>query len=262
MRITILGSGTSTGVPLIACTCPICLSNDPHNKRYRSSVLVEMEDSTSIVIDTTPDFRTQALRAKITKVDAVLYSHAHADHILGMDDLRAFNFVTQQPIPIYASAESCDDIRKIFAYAFEELINYQGGTPPKLILNTVEPNKPIRIKGHTIIPLLVFHGTLQVLGFRINNFAYITDCSHIPDETMSKLHNLDCLVLDGLRERPHNTHFTLFQAVEIMKLVTPKKGYITHISHEIDHDEGNKLIHNLTAQNVELAFDELIIDIP
>ena len=267
MRITVLGSGTSTGIPLVACSCPVCQSTNPYNKRYRSSVLIETNDGTCILIDTTPDLRTQALNAKMTKVHTVLYTHTHADHILGIDDLRAFNFAMKRPIPIYANQQSSDYIKKSFSYTLKELVNYPGGAPPKLLLNTIEPYEPISIrnensnKEHKVIPLLAFHGQLEVLGYRIHNFAYITDCSRIPDKTISMLNNLDCLILDGLRERPHKTHLTLSQAIKIMEIVKPKKGYLTHISHETDHDEGNELIKNSTPLNIELAFDGLVIDL-
>jgi len=266
MEVIVLGSGTSTGVPIPACPCPICHSTDSKNKRLRPSLLINSGqsstvDSTSIIIDTGPDFRAQVLRENVTKLDAVLFTHTHADHIFGLDDLRAFNFANKKIMDLYATKSDGDYIKKIFGYAFTPDPNYQGGGLPQLNLLEISPPSPIRINNLTIQPIPIKHGHTNVLGFRIGNFAYLTDCSEIPNESYTFLENLDVLIIDGLRERPHPTHFNFTQAIAEVEKIKPQQAYFTHIGHEVDHPEANKLLEQMTKQKVELSYDGLRISL-
>ncbi|MFN8392605.1 MAG: MBL fold metallo-hydrolase [Bdellovibrionota bacterium] len=282
MNIRVLGSGTSTGVPVPGCTCAVCTSHDPLNKRLRTSVFVEIQptdvpsrraiDPTiepsetsrvagGILIDTSPDLRYQALRASIAKIDAVLYTHVHADHVFGIDDLRSFNFINQSVIPVYASEESAAELEHRFSYAFFPDPRYEGAAPPQLTLTRMRPFEPIRLFGIEILPLPVRHGKMEVFGFRIGDFAYLTDCSFIPDETRARLEGLEVLILDGLRYRPHKTHFSHEQAVREIERIAPKRSYLTHVSHEVEHHSANENLRKLTSLAVELAYDGLEINL-
>lgn len=262
MKITILGTGTSTGVPIPGCMCSVCQSPDPKNKRLRCSLYIELDNGAQpfcLLIDTGPDLRQQALTYGFSKLDAVLYTHTHADHTFGIDDLRSFNFINKKSIPIYASSASRKILEHQFAYCFFPDPNYEGGAPPQLVLNSIEPFKPIRLAGVDIIPLPVNHGSLEILAFKIGSFAYVTDCSHIPDESRAYLEDLDVLVLDGLRERPHKTHFTITQAAIEAARLRAKRTFLTHISHELDHAETNLKLSQTASVPVELAFDGMTI---
>lgn len=270
MKITILGSGTSTGVPVPGCCCAICKSTDKLNQRLRTSAYVELEGKDlpdplsapgGILIDTTPDLRYQLLRTGFTRLDAVLYTHAHADHINGIDDLRTFNFLTDRPIPIYGNDPTLNELGHKFSYAFFDDPDYEGGAPPRLTLNLVAPLRPFSVCGLEILPLALKHGRMDVLGYRIGDFAYCTDCSYIPDETAAQLQGLKVLILDGLRTRHHRTHFTHRQAVDEVERLRPKQTYLTHISHEIEHRQGNLDLKALTQHHVELAYDGLSIQL-
>ncbi len=271
MRVTVLGTGTSTGVPLPGCRCEVCLSAEPKNKRLRTSIFVEIIESDvlsggstdvvgSIVVDTGPDFRAQALRANISRVDAVLYTHTHADHIFGLDDLRCYNFLGQPSIPLYASVKASQRIKKLFDYAFTENKNYEGGAPPKLTLDVIEAYQAFQLFGYEILPLLLYHGSGEVLGFRFGDFAYLTDCNLIPDESRDNLAGLKVLILDGLRKRPHKTHFNHEQAVREIEKLRPEKTYLTHVTHDIDHYTTNQELSSMTELAVELAYDELVLE--
>ncbi len=259
MKITVLGSGTSTGVPVPGCPCDVCASTDPKNNRLRTSILVE--DKTNILVDTSTDLRTQALKYGFTKIDAVLYTHEHADHVNGIDDLRSFNFINKCTIPLYASAQTAQQLEHNFFYAFNADPNYEGGAPPRLSLQTIEPLKEIIVAGIKVLPVQLMHGKLPILGFRFGDFAYLTDCNVVPEETKKALDGVKIIIIDGLRDRPHKTHFTQEQAVRELEALGPQKAYLTHITHDVDHEEGNRKIRALTSLDVELAYDGLVIEI-
>ncbi len=275
MRVTVLGSGTSSGVPIPGCYCSVCTSPDPRNNRLRTSVLLEIQGSdvgrapqgseneeivAHLLIDTSTDLRAQALRAKIKSIDAVLYTHIHADHIYGIDDLRSFNFINRKTIPVYASNESAQQIEQLFRYAFHADPDYRTSAP-QLTLHRLEPYVPLQLFGVEILPLPVMHGMMEVYGFRVGNFCYITDCSFIPDRTKACMKNLKVLILDGLRSRPHPTHFTHAQAVNEIEQLKPELAYLTHISHEIDHEATNRELKQMTKRSVELAYDGLTLQV-
>ena len=252
MRLTFLGTGTSTGVPTLACHCRVCTSPDPRNNRTRPSLLVR-SNGRAIVIDTTPDFRAQALRVGLERLDAVLFTHSHADHILGLDDVRVFCFHQQKPIPIYADAHSMKNIQRTFKYIFDGDYPY-GGLPrldPRLI------DGPFEVEGLKIIPVPVMHGNLPILGFRINGMAYLTDVSEVPETSYPLLEGLEVLILDTLRPHPHPTHMTVEQALGVMERLKVRKGYGTHIAHELGHEETNAKL----PPHVRLAYDGLELDL-
>lgn len=261
MKVHILGTGTSTGVPVIGCKCKVCTSDNPKNKRLRSSIYIQTEQNTGILIDSGPDLRQQAIRAKIERIDSVLYTHNHADHVFGIDDLRPFNFLSKKNIYLYANKYTAEQLEKNFYYCFHKDPNYQGGNPPRLILKTITPSKDFEVHGTKVTPLSIFHGDLEIMAYRIGDFAYLTDCSFIPDETKLKLQNLEVLIIDGLRERPHSTHFSVEQAIQEIKELKPKKAYLTHISHELDHEEINRKLSKIKDTDIELAFDEMFLEI-
>ncbi len=251
MQITFLGTGTSQGVPVIGCRCEVCCSQDPRDKRLRSSVMIE-EKNIRLIIDAGPDFRCQMLRENISHLDALLITHGHKDHIGGMDDLRPFNYLLRKPVEVYAAANVHLDIRRDFFYAFEE-DRYPG--IPEMSLHTVN-NTPFSIGDIEIIPVEVDHYHLKVLGFRIENFAYITDASHIPAAEMEKLTGLEVLVINALRMEPHISHFSLPEALEVISFLKPKEAYLTHISHRLGL---HAWVEKQLPEGVFLAFDRLRI---
>jgi phosphoribosyl 1,2-cyclic phosphate phosphodiesterase len=251
MTLTFLGTGTSTGVPIIPCDCPVCTSSDPHDKRLRPSVLLEY-DGRAVVIDTTPDFRTQALREHMTRLDAVVYTHGHADHIMGLDDTRVFYFRQQVPIPIYADARCMETLRSTFAYIFKD--DYPYGGVGKLDPRLIEG--PFDLWGLNMTPIPVLHGRLPIYGFRFHNTAYVTDVSEIPESTFPLLQGLDTLILDGLRPNPHPTHFSLAQSLAVVERVKPRRAYLTHIAHELGHEATNATL----PSNIQLAYDGLKLE--
>jgi len=253
VRITFLGTGTSQGVPMIACTCRVCSSADPRDKRLRSSVLLEV-DGKNIVIDTTPDFRMQMLQARVRHLDAVLITHSHKDHIAGMDDVRAFNYFQQSPIDIYATHAAQEVITREFAYAFAE-VKYPG--VPDIRLNTVD-EQPFDVKGVEVIPIRVWHYKMPVLGFRIGDFTYITDANRIQDEEKAKIKGSAILVLNALRKEPHISHFSLDEALALADELSVPQVYFTHISHQMGlHAEVNQQLKPGRA----LAYDGLVLEI-
>lgn len=254
MKVTFLGTGTSYGIPMIGCDCKVCRSSFSENKRLRSSILVSYNDR-NILIDTTPDLRTQMLRADVRHVDAVLFTHHHADHLFGLDDVRIFNHLQNSSIPCYGNKITVDAVCQAFEYVFNPNTP-KGGGLPRLEIHRFD--SPVDLFGRTVIPIPVYHGTLPILGFRWANFAYITDCSDIPAESLNLVKGVDTLVLNGLRYRTHPTHFSIGQAIDIIQQhIKPKRAYLTHISHDIDyHDLEIEL-----PESIELAYDGLIIDI-
>lgn len=228
LEITALGSGTSQGVPLIGCQCHACSSDDPNDTRFRSSVFVSSE-STKILVDIGPDFRSQFLTHKINDVDAILITHEHNDHVIGLDDIRAINFTQQKTIPIYAQPRVCEEIRNRFPYIFSA--KKYPGAPSVDLLELTEDN--ITIGDILVTPIPVLHGRLDIFGYRLNNFAYITDANLIPENSKEKLLDLEVLIINALRQESHYSHFNLKQAVDIISELKPKEAYLTHISHNM-----------------------------
>jgi phosphoribosyl 1,2-cyclic phosphate phosphodiesterase len=253
LKITFLGTGTSQGVPVIACECPVCLSNDSKDNRLRSSIMIE-ESGQTFVIDTGPDFRQQMLREKVKKVDAILFTHEHKDHIAGLDDIRSYNWIHKKSMDIYAEERVLKALQVEYSYVFAE-DKYPG--IPEMTLHQIE-NKVFDINGISILPVRALHRKLPVFGYKINNFAYLTDVNSVPEEELYKLKNLDVLVVTALRMRKHTSHFNLEEALEFVNILKPKKTYLTHISHYLGFHE--KINKELPAK-VELAYDGLKIEI-
>ena len=254
MKVIILGSGTSQGIPVIGCKCETCLSKNPKDKRLRTSAYIVVDDL-KILIDTSIDFRQQMLKYNVTDIDAVLFTHHHVDHILGLDDLRQINQRLNKFIDLYGNGTTIDEIKITFRYAFNKLlIRYK--VVPLINLHEIE-NKKFKIRNVEITPIEVRHGKIKIFGYRIGNFAYITDCSKVPDSEIQKLENLDVLIVNALRRAPHPTHFNIEQAVELSQRVTPRKTYLTHMTHDINNDKTNKTL----PANVELAYDGLAFNL-
>ncbi len=252
VKITFLGTGTSQGVPVIACECAVCASPDSKDKRLRTSLLVETGRNT-FVIDAGPDFRQQMLNAGVKKIDAILLTHEHKDHIAGMDDLRAFNYRSQAAIDIYAEERVQAAVRKEYAYVFSA---HQYPGVPRMELHNID-DYPFTIGGDTIIPLRVFHYRLPIFGFRIGDVAYITDANYISEETREKLIGVKYLVINALRKEKHISHYSLGEALELIREISPRKAYITHISHQMGkHAEVNSEL----PVNVTLAWDGLVVN--
>ncbi|MFW5890519.1 MAG: MBL fold metallo-hydrolase [Marinilabiliaceae bacterium] len=253
MKITFLGTGTSMGVPMIACDCEVCRSIDPKDKRTRSSVKLETGGRT-IVIDSGPDFRQQMLASDTRDLDAILFTHEHKDHIAGLDDVRAFNWINKKPALLYGEARVLEALKQEFSYAFKNEDEKYPGVP-ELILNEINEHDPFTVIDVPVVPVRAFHHRLPVLGFRIGDFSYVTDASRIPPESMEKLRDSEILVINGLRIQKHISHFNLEQAGEIIREIGPKRAYITHISHHMGrHSQTSKLL----PSNTFLAYDGLI----
>lgn len=252
IRVTMLGSGTSTGVPVISCPCKVCTSDNPRNRRWRPGLKLEIGESV-VLMDTPTDLREQALRFGLSRVDAVLFTHAHADHIFGLDDVRIFNFRQRNAIPCYGSELTLQAIRRTFAYVFEE--GQAGGGKPQLDLIGVR--EPFRLLGHEIVPVPVWHGDMEVFGYRIGRFAYVTDCNRIPVESFDLLNGVEVLILDALRYRPHATHFSVTEAIAIAERIGAARTIFTHLAHEIDY--GAPAVE--LPSGVELGYDGLAFDV-
>lgn len=253
MKVTFLGTGTSHGIPMIACNCKVCTSDNPKNKRMRTSVLVR-SNSYNILIDAPPELRLQCIKNNVTRLDAVFITHAHADHIFGLDDIRRFNIVQRMDMPIYGTAGTLDTIRNVFSYVFNgERDN--GGFKPRFSLNVVSGS--VTIGNLSIAPIEAIHGDGQVTGYRFEKFAYITDANEIPVESLEKLRGLDVLVLGALRYIPHAKHFCIEQALSVVEQLRPHKTYFTHMCHDIEHEAANRKL----PAGVEFAFDGLVIDV-
>ncbi len=299
LQLTFLGSGTSAGVPMIGCDCDVCTSADPKDRRTRPSVLIRWPDDTlhlrdpqattwddpkdasqqaenesfharfnprqvghrQLLIDTAPDLREQCMREKLSRLDAVLFTHAHADHVFGLDDLRRFNAVMKQPIDMYAEPSVIDIFRGMFRYIFEPHTNVNPSFIPQLLAMPIGPDDTLELHGATITPLRLMHGRLPVLGFRIDHgrtsFAYCTDCSTIPPESWPVLRGLDVLVLDALRYRHHPTHMTVQRALEVIDELSPKQAFLTHLAHDVKYAD---LCEQLPT-HVRPAYDGLTVDL-
>ena len=252
MKVTFLGSGTSTGVPTVGCHCAVCTSGNPRNKRLRQSVKIEI-GGRYFLIDTTPDLRTQLLREPIPRLDFVLFTHSHADHVMGLDDVRPFNFFQRESIMAYASPLTAKAIRRAFSYIWDPRTQQGGGKPQ---IELVEVEKAFRHEDIEIVPIPVRHGEWSILGYRIGPFAYITDTNGIPDESLQLLEGIDTLALDGLRPRPpHPTHFTIPEAVEAARAVGARQTWLIHMSHDVDHDTVDASL----PAGISLAYDGLTL---
>lgn len=256
LKVTVLGSGTSMGVPTLGCPCRVCSSNDPRDKRLRPSVLIS-RGGHNVVIDTTPDFRQQALRVRLDRLDAILLTHGHADHILGFDDIRPFNIRQRSALPVYSNEETFRIIRRVFAYVFDDKPTLS--TVPSVTLNTID--SPRQFLGVPFIPVPLLHGNMEVLGFRFGRAAYLTDFSRIPDSSMALLQCLDELILDALRDIPHPMHQTVEQALAIIQELKPRRAWFTHIAHDLPHAETNKRLISMGFPHVQLAYDGLEFDV-
>ncbi|WP_224984380.1 GPMC system MBL fold metallohydrolase [Geomonas agri] len=251
MKITILGSGTSTGVPMVGCHCQVCGSSDPRDKRTRASILVESRGQ-RILVDTSTDLRMQALREGIPQIDAVLLTHTHADHIHGIDDLRGFHFIHRRVIPCYASQESIDQVRTNFSYIFEGL-HSEGYWP---LLEACPVVDPFDLFGCRVTPVPIRHGSFLATGYRFDNAAYLTDCSEIPEQSLPLLQGLDLMIIDGLRFSPHPNHFNIEGALKMSEILKPSRTVLTHLTHEVHHRDGERL-----PQGVEFAYDGMMIEL-
>ena len=247
-----MGTGTSTGVPAISCTCAVCRSDDPRNRRTRTSALLTA-GTHRILLDCSIDFRQQALREQLTSLDAVLFTHGHADHVFGLDDIRMFNFIQGRPVPVYGNAGTLADLERTFWYVFAP--TQRGGSKPQITLNEI--TGPFDLLGLRVEPFSVMHGRIPILGYRIGPLAYITDGSELPEGTIEALQGLDVLVINALRREPHPTHFHLAAALAAVERIKPRRAFLTHISHDFDHAA---LAAELPA-GVAPAYDGLSLEI-
>lgn len=254
MKITVLGSGTSQGIPIVGCECKTCTSDNPKDKRLRVSVYIETERQ-KILIDTSSDFRQQMLLNNVTDIDTVLYTHAHIDHISGLDDIRQINQLHRKYVDVYGNEETIQNIKQTFRYIFNN-DTYKGGGIPRIKTHVIANDKFL-VKGVEIIPIEYFHGPAIVFGYRIENFAYLTDCSKIPPKEFPKLENLEVLIIDALRYKPHPTHLSINEAIEISQKLNPQMTYFTHITHDVLHDEANSML----PESIQLSYDGLVIEI-
>ncbi len=251
ISVTVLGSGTSAGVPMIGCHCAVCSSNDPRDQRTRPSIAVHYEGR-NVLVDTTPELRLQAVRSGLDRVDAVVYTHAHADHIFGMDDVRRYNTIMNAPLPLYATSETLTALKSAFAYAFAPREKVADALyRPELLPRLMDGETPFDVCGRTWTPIPLVHGKFRVLGFRIGNFAYCTDCNEIPAQSRTLLHGLDVLIIDALRPRPHPTHLSFEQALAVIADLKPRRAFFTHLSHDVKHAD----IEAVLPEHVRVAYD-------
>jgi phosphoribosyl 1,2-cyclic phosphate phosphodiesterase len=254
LRVTILGSGTSHGVPAVGCGCRVCCSPDPRDHRTRCGITVEA-DGTTLLIDAPPELRLQVVRSHIRRVDAVLFTHSHADHIFGLDDVRRYNDVLGGDLPIFARADVLQDLERAYRYVFIE--TQAGGGKPKLALVPIEGDC-FEAAGIPIEAIPIFHGELPITSFRIGRFAYVTDVSQIPERSMARLRGLDLLILGALRPAPpHPTHFTIGQALDVVEQLAPRRAYFTHLTHDVSHRETEATL----PASVRLAYDGLVLEV-
>ena len=248
VELLFLGTGTSAGIPMIGCHCAVCSSSDPRNSRSRPSVVISYGD-TRVLVDTTPELRLQCVQNRIDMIDAVVYTHAHADHVMGLDDVRRYNAMKQGPLDVWADKPTHEALSLFFGYAFREPDPAQRVFRPHLIRRYIEA--PFEINGVTWTPIRLYHGEMPVLGFRVGHLAYCTDVSRIPEESFDLLEDLDVLVLDALQHRKHATHFSLEEAMAASARIKAKRTLFTHIAHAMDHEETNRLL----PANMQLAYD-------
>jgi phosphoribosyl 1,2-cyclic phosphate phosphodiesterase len=249
--LTVLGSGTSMGVPTIGCSCAVCHSTDPHDRRTRPSILLEF-DGKVVLVDTTPDFREQAIRERITQIDAVLYTHTHADHILGIDDLRPLSYHHDGRIPLYARPEATEFLRNMFRYIFDA--DYKFGGLARLELKPIAG--PFELFGKRFEPIPIIHGETEIYGYRFGSAAYLTDFSEIPEASLASLQGLDVLFLDGLRHTPHPTHSTVENSIRIAERLRAKRVFFTHICHDLSHEATNAVL----PPQVRLSYDGMKLE--
>jgi phosphoribosyl 1,2-cyclic phosphate phosphodiesterase len=252
-RVTFLGTGTSHGVPMIGCQCAVCLSDDPRDRRWRPSIYLELPDI-RVLVDTSTDLRSQALQFNVSRVDAILFTHGHADHVMGLDEVRRYNALQRGSIACYADAQTVAELRRTFAYIFDGATPPGGGLP-ELDLFTVAGE--FSLGRQVVVPIPVLHGRRPVLGYRVGSFAYVTDCSFIPDTSWPLLEGVEWLVVDALRDRPHPTHFSVAQALEVVERVGPRRAWFTHIAHDLPHAATCARL----PSGVELAYDGLTMDV-
>jgi phosphoribosyl 1,2-cyclic phosphate phosphodiesterase len=253
MRVTFLGTGTSTGVPVIGCHCRVCTSDNPKNVRLRQSVAIE-SNGKHFLIDTTPDLRLQLLRYPIPRLDFVLFTHSHSDHLMGLDDIRPFNFRQREPVHAFASSTTASAIRRAFAYIWDD--SQVGGGKPQLIVHEVD--SAFTHEGIEVVPIPVAHGNWTIFGFRIGRFAYLTDTNGVPESSMKLLEGVEVLALDGLRPAPaHPTHFTIGQAVECAQKIGARETWLIHLAHEVEHDEVDAAL----PAGVRVAYDGLVLEL-
>jgi phosphoribosyl 1,2-cyclic phosphate phosphodiesterase len=253
LNVTFLGTGTSHGVPMIGCDCEVCGSADPRDARLRPSIFIETRGA-RVLVDAGPDLRVQALRHRIRRIDAILFTHGHADHILGIDDVRRFNALMKGPMPCYGDARTLSDIRRTFHYVFDPSTPKGGGLPA---LDLREVDGPVRVGAMEAIPVPLWHGDRRIFGFRVERFAYLTDCSAIADEAWPLLADLDVVVIDALREQPHPTHFSLGEAVEAAQRIGARQALFTHMCHHLPHEATNAKL----PAGMSLAYDGLTLDL-
>jgi phosphoribosyl 1,2-cyclic phosphate phosphodiesterase len=271
LRVTLLGTGTSHGVPAIGCDCDVCHSRDPHDRRMRPSILIEVAGAAAdpadqrtaspiaaavrfILVDTSTDLRAQALTNDVRRVDAILFTHSHADHVLGLDEVRRYNAMQGAPIPCYADRATLTDLRRMFAYIFDAPRS-SAGAIPQLTAGCIAG--PFTLGGVEIVPVPLVHGRQRILGFRIGTFAYLTDCNLIPDESWPLLDGVRVVVLDALRNRPHPTHFSVAEAIAVVARLAPDRAYFTHICHDLPHAATSARLPG----GVELAYDGLVLEV-
>jgi len=263
-RVTVLGSGTSHGVPAIGCRCDVCRSTDPRDQRTRPSILIEIAGEADsrfagavrfILVDTSTDLRAQALANDVRRVDAIFFTHTHADHVFGLDDVRRFNQMQKGSIPCFGAGDTLAALRRMFSYIFEPPAQ-QGGGLPQLLLWPIAG--PLSLGGIEIVPVPLFHGVLPVLGFRLGSFAYLTDCNQVPDTSVALLSGVRTLIIDALRHRPHSTHFSVDEAIAMAARIGAERTYLTHISHDLGHVATNASL----PAGVELAYDGLVLEVP
>jgi phosphoribosyl 1,2-cyclic phosphate phosphodiesterase len=254
IRLTFLGTGTSHGIPVIGCGCAVCRSPNPRNQRYRPSVLVDWHGR-RLLVDTPPELRLQLVRADVRAIDALLFTHTHADHLFGLDDVRVFNQRSGQPLPLYGTPEALGRIRQQYFYVFQD--GNVGGGKPQLALHPIVPDdRRFDVAGRAVQPVPVLHGPTPVLGFRFGHVAYVTDTNRIPESSLTLLEGLDVLVLDALRWSPHPTHFSVSEALAVVDRLKPRQTYFTHICHDLEHEETNRHL----PPGVELAYDGLVVE--
>jgi phosphoribosyl 1,2-cyclic phosphate phosphodiesterase len=262
ISITLLGTGTSHGVPMIGCECAVCRSTDPRDRRSRPSILIRLPDAAgappsaaavrSILVDTSTDLRAQALERGVTRVDAVLFTHSHADHVMGLDEIRRFNVMQRHPMPCFGDAHTLSELRQTFRYVFDAPKEQGGGVPQVAVFPVFGP---FSLGGVEVVPVPILHGRRLILGYRMGTFAYLTDCSAIPDTSWPLLSGVKTLVLDALRDRPHPTHFSVSEALDVVARLSPDRAYFTHVCHDLPHEATCARL----PRGVELAYDGLVL---